>query len=146
MLLNEPCAELKKALIIPLTELIQNHEPRVVTQGAEERTEVRVERNTHGLLCNIYVACKAGGERWAQKETPDNCPALIFILFLAVSQQRPLQLVADLVTPKALKPFERQIGGLHHLAVHIAHFFDRAKMTVEQRGNLVADFQALWCQ
>ncbi len=45
--LDQARAELKQALIVPFSELIENDQPRVVAKRAEELAEMCIKRNTH---------------------------------------------------------------------------------------------------
>ncbi len=59
MLFEQSCAELEKRLVVTLSELVQDQQPRCIAKGVEKRAEMRVELNAHTPSCNNIVACQA---------------------------------------------------------------------------------------
>lgn len=56
VVLNQPSAQLKQALIVPFLELIENDQPRVVAKRAEELAQIGIKRNAHILIMQ-HMCC-----------------------------------------------------------------------------------------
>ena len=69
MLLEKARAYLKQALIVPLSQLIQDQKPCVVAERAEQCAKGRIERNAHASLCNKNVACKQARARFGRRRS-----------------------------------------------------------------------------
>jgi len=58
MFLDKARTQLKQTLIVPLSQLIENQQTRIVAERAKKRGKVRIKLFSHDPLCNNYVACK----------------------------------------------------------------------------------------